>query len=217
MSTSFTLVELLVIISILGIMMGMLLPVLGRARERTKVVKCASNLRQIYSAFTMYLQDADEVVFWQSTNIALLGMDWYVYGGRETNNANTGQAGLFNNIVPRPLNQYANNRIELFHCPADNKSLLWAGGYTHFDWVGNSYNYNANGNPFGGGGGGLNAIRFSSVRDPAKTVLFLDASLVKATNYWHPGGKANVCFADGHVVFMSRPSTPDGVDWTWNP
>ncbi len=195
------------VISILAVLGGLLFPVLGSARERAKTAKCVSNLRQIYTAFQSYLLDEQDVVFWEGANIALDGMDWYVYGGRETGNPNTGQSGLFNNIIPRPLNRYVNGNLEIFHCPADTKPLPWASGYSHFDWVGNSYNYND----------AFNALKFTNTRNPAFTVLFLDASLVKATNYWHPGGKANICFADGHISFMSRPTTPDGVDWTWIP
>jgi len=214
-----TLIELLVVLAILAILAGILFPALQQARERAKVVKCANNLRQIYFALTMYLHDADEIVFWRGADISTEGMDWYVYGGRETGNTHLGQGGLFNNIIPRPLNAYVEEKIETFHCPADNQPLSWADGYSHFDWVGNSYNFNANSAIFGTNflTGGLNAIRFSSIRDPAKTVVFLDASLVKATNYWHRGGRANVCFADGHIVFMARPSTPYGEEWTWDP
>lgn len=217
MRRGFTLIELLVVIAILAILAGLLVPALGRARERSKVARCSNNLRQIFTAFTMYLQDTDEVVFWNSANLGTDGMDWYVYGGRESNNPNTGQGGLFNKIIPRPLNKYVGNQIEVFHCPADTQPLAWADGRSHFAWVGNSYNYNATGNPFSNTPGGLNAIRFSSVRAPANTVLFLDASLIKSPNEWHRGGMGNVCFADGHVVFMAAPSTPDGVDWTWVP
>lgn len=217
--TSFTLVELLVVIAILTILAGLLFPALQSSKERAKVAKCASNLRQIFTAFQMYLHDTEDVVFWTSTNIGLQGMDWYVYGGQETGNMDLGQGGLFNNIVPRPLNKYVGYKLEVFHCPADFDPLPWAAGYTHFQYVGNSYNFNCNSSPFGTNWatGGLNAIRFSSVRDPSKTVVFLDASLVKASNYWHRAGKANVCFADGHVTFMRQPSTPYGVEWTWDP
>lgn len=56
----FTLVELLVVVAIAGILAGLLLPVLAQARDRARQSACASNLRQLGGAVTLYAQDYDE-------------------------------------------------------------------------------------------------------------------------------------------------------------
>jgi prepilin-type N-terminal cleavage/methylation domain-containing protein/prepilin-type processing-associated H-X9-DG protein len=57
---AFTLVELLVVIAILAILAAFLFPVFAQVRESARQVSCASNLKQLLTALSLYVQDFDE-------------------------------------------------------------------------------------------------------------------------------------------------------------
>lgn len=54
---AFTLVELLVVLAILGVLTGILVPVVGMAMVKANQMACASNMRQIGSAIVLYAND----------------------------------------------------------------------------------------------------------------------------------------------------------------
>jgi prepilin-type N-terminal cleavage/methylation domain len=61
LNKGFTLIELLVVIAIIGILAGILLPVLSRARESARKTQCASNVKQIGMGLIMYANENNEL------------------------------------------------------------------------------------------------------------------------------------------------------------
>jgi len=59
MTRGFTLVELLVVISILALLLAILMPALGRAKKQADAVACQANLHQWGLIFSMYAGDHD--------------------------------------------------------------------------------------------------------------------------------------------------------------
>lgn len=66
----FTLIELLIVVAIIAILAGMLLPVLGKARDLARKADCISRLKQQGIIFASYGNDNKEWIPCGSGSIA---------------------------------------------------------------------------------------------------------------------------------------------------
>lgn len=124
---AFTLIEMLVVISILGVLVALLLPVLARSKERAQGVYCLNNGREMMTGLFLYIGDNHD--FFPpnpddgNTNA---GYNWC------SGEAGIGQPQEFDPDVlkdPRTslLINYLGGNAALFHCPGDHRAGIYQG------------------------------------------------------------------------------------------
>jgi prepilin-type N-terminal cleavage/methylation domain-containing protein/prepilin-type processing-associated H-X9-DG protein len=73
--SAFSLVELLVVLGVIALLIAILIPVLGRARESARSTACLANVQQWGQAFQMYLNDNSNgrpMPAWTSSDLTTL-------------------------------------------------------------------------------------------------------------------------------------------------
>lgn len=206
---AFTLIELLVVISIIALLAGMLLPTLGRARDKAKSINCVSNLRQLGTAVQMYWDDNQGKInglyatfpTWGDTN-APLAWSAALYPYLKTTRVFR-DPGRPNWMASGQVDYYL-NLVEPFLADGSGKPGAYA---VDSRAIKNSSAYIMISDDLWGDP--LQEI------DPSNEVTDRTGFGTASNTYppFHAGGTANFLFADGHVAAFSRFDTSQMTYW----
>ena len=143
----FTLIELLVVIAVVAILIAMLLPTLGRAREVTHTVICKSNLRQIGVATYAYAADNEDRIPQDpppsqadATNTLLGGLTRLGYGvdGANHPKISSQTPGVAEETYGLPATFYRFGYItsgnDVYVCPAQDRVVMDSSSSTTPTW-----------------------------------------------------------------------------------
>ena len=196
---AFTLIELLVVIGIVAVLIGVLLPVLSKARESGKQAQCASNLRQIVTAATLYANESRG--FWPPAHI-----DFYSRNNDRWHGTRPDASVPFDFETSPMRRQLGTARIKA--CP----SFVFVEGNVGFEQACGGYGYNSGAL---GSGLGVPALAHLSL-PPAEFERRVVNTPAKATQIRRPAEK--VAFGDAAIAnpalieysFLEPPKDTDG-------
>ncbi|MCX5642876.1 MAG: DUF1559 domain-containing protein [Candidatus Omnitrophica bacterium] len=210
----FTLVEILAVVAIITILAALLLPALGKAREKARQSVCANNLKQQWAAYLMYAQDYNEYLpaimyvrgqtfyLWQNALAPYLGIEGAMPG--QANWAAVLWSGFPVFRCPSGMGRRTENGETVTHFYYQN--AFWGCYDWGINWPGEH-------------------AKLSGFKNSSQAILLYD--------FWqkYAGGGAadcavpynghllaapgrNVLYVDGHVQFLSRDNDePRGNSW----
>ena len=214
---AFTLVELLVVISIMSLLMAILMPALAKARQHSKNVVCLSNLRQMAILAHIYATSNDDYypLAYTATSLDFTTMTSVqrCWDFTTVHDWSTSSAAV--TVKPGILWE-ANGQMEIYQCPS------FKGPSNTSDDPFTGYNYNTSyiGSP-------AQSAKIIQVKHPSSTAIFGDGEFVDGdkrgankymrapwpnprdggfssdqwagTQGYRHMGKTNVAFCDGRV------------------
>lgn len=118
-SRGFTLIELLVVIAIIAILAAMLLPALGKAKQKTQGVYCMNNGKQLMLSIQMYAVDNRELYPPNPDDgNTVTGHNWCP-GQAGPGGGNEYDPNILKNQEKNLLAIYNSKNVAIYKCPAD--------------------------------------------------------------------------------------------------
>jgi prepilin-type processing-associated H-X9-DG protein len=170
------LIELLVVVAVIGVLAGLLMPALGRAKEAGRATACLGHLRQVGLALQMYVDDHGQRLPVMRDRVPPEGGD-----------GATNLPPVLTDALPSPdlvLSNYVGD-VRVLRCPSDRLKV--------FEATGSSYSWNSLLNGQAGDRLKVMGIEFETHQVP----VFFDKEAFHRARGEKKG--VNYLYADGHI------------------
>ncbi len=214
----FTLIEVMVVVSVVSVLVAIMVPMLGKVKESARSVQCRSNLRQMGLMAAVYVEDhkGSYPVAQRNDPTIPAKVSWEI---------TTLDPGGTPTYIPGEL-WSGQGTIEIQQCPSFDGPDNWT------DAPYSGYNYNTSYIGHGQGEDIEEPAKVSHIRNPSQTVLFGDGGYSGGANkfmrspLYAPGdagvfstgryagtqafrhaGHTNAAFCDGHADSFNNRHT----------
>lgn len=212
-----TLIELITVISVIAILAGILIAMVGGARDKANTVKSASNLREIHRGLMLFVQSNNNQLpeLWNQqppyTNIL--------------HSFDTNQEPVGTRNLSFILHEQFDISPQVFICPAGaaipkviNHYRVPFSAWAVPGVIDDDIFYPFGQDPFSGAEivepRTLPWMQMNARANPQNLVIFYDAVVPGNPNFvpepMHGGGRINMLFLDGSVRTLRREDAPDG-------
>jgi prepilin-type processing-associated H-X9-DG protein/prepilin-type N-terminal cleavage/methylation domain-containing protein len=221
-SKSFTLVELLVCLSIFAILLNLLIPSLKKVMTKSEALVCMNNLRTISSAFIAYEEDERYLPYCQDNRLP-----GNINSNFKRKNAPIPSFFEYNKLSDMEWNNVDGQRKStVFDCPS--ASCYSDGSPNYGDYVGNANilytdflsSYGAKHKSY---------YRSTDISSPGEIIMIAEKSFTTVYDYhfdeagwyrkngvageylieWLHGSQSNMLFVDGHSAAQFKFDTSD--------
>jgi prepilin-type N-terminal cleavage/methylation domain-containing protein len=233
---AFTLIELLVVVAIIALLIAILIPSLGRARDRAKTVVCASNLRSMYQAVILYETSWDGWMMPERVGPEHISANMSRWYGAYELGALYGGGTITGDTDPR-IPDIAARVKKLLNCPATfhASDSIWTADYTYNQNMGDHRYYGGNGDAPNAGSAPF--VRKNTLRRTLLVAMDCSTTTDSDTDHFrkttdlvpfdngpthragrpHAMGKtANMLFVDGQII-NDDPDRLAGAEWVLDP
>ena len=228
---AFTLVELLVVISIIALLLSILMPSLQKAREQAQRLICATNLKNLGIATQTYiLENNEEIYFAQYLPSPGSSMDNLYGGGASWEDFLLKEVYNTVDYFYDPSKGGFNKEFfKYFFCsrfkPSDPAYLPYAeSGYAttyayNYDLL-RIYHYSTSPNvkplkPINISGTSRCLLLTCGSKRPGTWLTLRGVNLDRYAGYDNHGGRSNFMFLDGHVKAIDSKSCYDNVSYSY--